>query len=151
MRSKIFSTLLCLLLAFCTLMPSVCFADYGSTIPSAVQGTRGDIITVKRPESLSASTSDKTYTISATGAQGTRIKIYKQRGDVGYIVSAERKIGASGLYSTVVDLTDDNNVFIIYAENASGSQVVRVEISKVRKSTVDRLKGVTVTIKNFFS
>lgn len=151
MRSKFFAAAICLLLAFCTLMPSVCFADYGSTIPSYAQGTRGDIITVKRPESLSANTSDKTYTISATGAQGTRIKIYKQRGDTGYIVSAERKIGASGLYSTVVDLADDNNVFIIYAENASGSQVVRVEISKVRKSTVDRLKGVTVTIKNFFS
>ena len=151
MRSKIFAAVICLILSFCTLMPSVCFADYGSTIPADAVGTRSDIITIKRPESLSASTSDKTYTISATGAQGTRVKIYKQRGNTGYIVSAERQIGASGLYSTVVDLNDDNNAFIVYAENANGTQIVRVGISKIKKSTIDRLKGVTVTIKNFLS
>ena len=151
MRSKIFAAVICLILSFCTLMPSVCLADYGSTIPADAVGNRSDIITIKRPESLSASTSDKTYTISATGAQGTRVKIYKQRGNTGYIVSAERQIGASGLYSTVVDLNDDNNTFIVYAENANGTQIVRVGISKIKKSTIDRLKGVTVTIKNFLS
>lgn len=153
MKSKIIATVVCMLLSLTVLLPSVCFASYGSTIPADAVGTRSDIITIKRPESLSASTSDKTYTISATGAQGTRIKVYKYNGAerLGRLVTSEREIGASGLYSTVVDLNDDNNTFIVYAENSNGSQVVRIGINKIKKSTIDKLKSVTVTIKNFLS
>ena len=151
MKSKIITTVMLIVLALGVLAPSVCYADYGSTIPGNAVGTRSDIITIKRPESLSASTSDKTYTISATGAQGTTVKVYKYNASagVGKLVTAQRQIGASGLYSTVVDLNDDNNIFIVYAENSSGSQVTRITINKIKKSTVDKLKSVTVTIKNF--
>ena len=151
MRSKFIAMMMLIVLALGVLMPSVCYADYGSTIPANAVGSRSDIITIKRPESLSASTSDKTYTISATGAQGTRIKVYKYSPseNVGKLVTAQRQIGASGLYSTVVDLNDDSNTFIVYAENGAGSQVTRISINKIKKSTIDRLKSVTVTIKNF--
>ena len=151
MKSKFFATVILIVLALGVFLPSVCYADYGSTIPGSAVGTRSDIITIKRPESLSASTSDKTYTISATGAQGTKVKVYKYSSaeGVGKLVTSQRQIGASGLYSTVVDLNDDSNVFIVYAENSSGSQVTRITINKIKKSTVDRLKSVTVTIKNF--
>ncbi|MBQ7793368.1 MAG: hypothetical protein IJ366_02500 [Clostridia bacterium] len=153
MKNRILTAILTLLLSLTVLLPSVCYADYGYTIPANAAGTRTDIITIKRPESLSASTSDKTYTISATGAQGTKIKIYKLAGvsNTANLVTPERAIGASGLYSTVVDLNDDANTFIVYAENASGSQVVNISINKIKKSTIDRLKSLTVTIKNFLS
>lgn len=151
MKCKLFALITVVLLSVTMLLPSVCYAAYGATIPADASGTRTDIITIKRPESLSASTSDKTYTISATGSQGTSIKIYKYSyaENVGKLVTPERKIGASGLYSSVVELNDDNNTFIVYAENAGGSQVVRIGINKIKKSTVDRLKSLTVTIRNF--
>ncbi len=153
MKLKMVRLILCMLLAFTVLLPSVCYADYGLTIPASAVGTKSDIITIKRPESLFASTSDKTYTISATGAQGTKIKVYKLNPaeNAGKLVTAERSIGASGLYSTVVDLNNDSNTFIVYAENSSGSQVVNISINKIKKSTIDRLKSLTVTIKNFLS
>lgn len=151
MKKKLAAAVMLLALAFSMLAPSVCYADYGSTIPANAVGTRSDIITIKRPESLSANTSDKTYTISATGAQGTYVKVYKYNAasGAGHLVTPRRQIGASGLYSTVVDLQDDNNIFIVYAENAYGSQVTRITINKIKKSTVDKLKNVTVTIRNF--
>lgn len=151
MKLNLVRIVLCVLLALTVLLPSVCFADYGATIPSSAVGTKSDILTIKRPESLFASTSDKTYTISATGAQGTRIKVYKldTSDNIGKLVTAERAIGASGLYSTVVELNNDNNTFIVYAENSTGSQVVNISINKIKKSTIDRLKSLTVTIKNF--
>lgn len=153
MLKRMLKTVCCTLLVLSVLLPSVCFADYGLTIPVNAVGTRSDIITVKRPESLSASTSDKTYTISATGAQGTRIKVYKYipSENAAKLIVSERAIGASGLYSSVLDLTSDSNTFIVYAENQSGSQVVRIGINKIKKSTIDRLKNLTVTIKSFLS
>ena len=61
-----------------------------------------DLIFIKRPQTLSASTSDKTYTISAVGPKGTTIRIYKQVPGTDYcqLVKAEQEIGASGLYSS---------------------------------------------------
>lgn len=148
----VFKAIIVAVLALAALTP-VSYADFGSVIASDVAGTTADIITIKRPESLTACTSDKTYTIAATGAQGTTIKIYKldTSENVGKLITPARQIGASGLYSTVVELNDDNNTFIVCAENSSGSQVVRVGINKIKKSTIDRLKSVTVTIRNFLN
>ena len=133
-------------------LPCTTFAAFGNSIALGTGGTRNDLIYIKRPESHSASTSDRTYTISAVGGQGTRIKIYRYDSYAGVakIVKGETQIGASGLYSVVVDLPNDYNAFLVTAENGSGSQVVRIDINKIKKSTVDKLKNVTVTVKNFF-
>ena len=143
-------------LIICTIfvmtIPCIAFADFGDTVSLTEKGTSTDIIYIKRPESLSASTSDKTYTISAVGEQGTKIKVYKYDSakDTCTIIKNETQIGASGLYSVVVDLPDDSNIFMVTAENQKGSQAVRIDIDKIKKSTIDRLKSVTVTIRNFF-
>ena len=150
-----FKKLLTALILVATLVqavPCIGYADFGSTISITEKGTQADIIYIKRPESLLASTSDKTYTISAVGEQGTKIKVYKydQTTNVCTIIKNETYIGASGLYSVVVDLTDNSNVFVVTAENNKGSQAVRIDIDKIKKSTIDRLKSVTVTIRNIF-
>lgn len=152
MMKRVLKLMIAAILAFSTVIP-VSYASFGSVIATDITGNSTDIITIKRPESLTASTSDKTYTIAATGAQGTTVRVYKvdESENVGKLISAERQIGASGLYSTVVELNDDNNTFIVCAENSKGTQVVRVGISKIKKSTIDRLKSVTVTIRNFLS
>jgi len=132
-------------------VPAVSYAAYGSTMPLSAGGTSNSIIYIKRPESHSASTSDRTYTISAVGAQGTAIKIYKYSYSAGTcnLIKGTTYIGVSGFFSTVVNLNDDNNIFMVYAENSNGNQVTRIDISKIRRSTVDKLKSVTVTMKNF--
>lgn len=132
-------------------IPAVSYAAYGNTMPLTAQGNSDTVIYIKRPESHSASTSDRTYTISAVGAQGTAIKIYKYNYASGTcnLIKSTTYIGASGFFSTVVDLNEDNNIFMVYAENSSGNQVTRIDINKIRKSTVDKLKSVTVTMKNF--
>lgn len=138
-----------MMLSLC--IPAVSYAAYGSTMPLSASGTSDTIIYIKRPESHSASTSDRTYTISAVGAQGTAIKIYKYSPSAGIcnLIKGTTYIGASGFFSTVVNLNEDNNIFMVYAENSSGNQVTRIDISKIRKSTVNKLKSVTVTMKNF--
>lgn len=149
---KKFMTAIILATMLASVIPCVGYASFGDTISLTEKGTSADIIYIKRPESLSASTSDKTYTISAVGEQGTKIKVYKYnpQTDNCTIIKKETSIGASGLYSVVVDLPDDSNIFIVTAENEKGSQAVRIDIDKIKKSTIDRLKSVTVTIRNFF-
>ncbi len=128
----------------------VSYAAYESSIPLNAQGNVSNLVYIKRPQSLSASTSDKTYTISAVGTAGTKVRIYRYSAASGScsLIKAERKIGASGLYSSVVDLPDSNNTFVVYAENGNSNQVVKIQISKVKKSTVDKLKSVTVNVLN---
>ena len=149
MKKRIISAFIAVLLLFS--MQVVSFAAYETSIPVSAEGNSTNLIYIKRPQTLSASTSDRTYTISAVGPAGTVIRVYRQipGTEECQIIKAAQQIGASGLYSTVVDLTTDSNTFIVYAENGTTNQVVNIDISKVKKSTVERLKSVTVNILNF--
>lgn len=149
---KRFISLILIALSLVVALPSVSYAAFGNTLSLYTAGNNNSLIYIKRPESHSASTSDRTYTISAVGSKGTKIKVYRYNPSTGTcnIIKSETQIGASGLYSTVVDLTADTNVFLVTAENGASNQVVRIDINKIKKSTVNRLKSVTVTIRNFF-
>lgn len=148
---KIISVLLVAFSLICA-VPSVSYAAFGGSLSPYASGNSTTLIYIKRPESHSASTSDRTYTISAVGAKGTKVRVYRYDPSAGacYLIKNEAQIGASGLYSTVVDLTSDSNVFMVTAENGASNQIVRIDINKVKKSTVNKLKNVTVTMRNFF-
>lgn len=150
MKKKL-SILLTLVMLLGLCVPTLSHAAYGNTMPITAQGSSDTIIYIKRPESLSASTSDRTYTISAVGKPGTAIKVYKYNNsqNVCNLIKNTTYIGASGFFSTVVTLDSDSNIFMVYAQNQSGNQVTRIDINKIRKSTVNKLKSVTVTMKNF--
>lgn len=132
-------------------IPCVSYAAYETSIPLTAQGSSSSLIYIKRPQSHSASTSDKTYTISAVGSAGTTIRVYRysDADDTCVLIKSAKQIGASGLYSTVLDLPNSSNTFVVYAEKDGQDQVVQIQISKVKKSTVDKLKSVTVNILNF--
>ena len=148
MKKRFLSLVLALLVVFSAQYASL--AAYETSIPISAQGNSTNLIYIKRPRSLAGSTSDKTYTISATGLQNTKVRVYRLgENDMCELIKAERKIGASGLFSTVVDLPESNNTFVIYAENGASDQVVKIQISKVKKSTVDKLRSVTVNVLNF--
>lgn len=151
MKKKLTIIFTLLIMLIC-IFPMASYAAFGNTMPLSAQGNTDTLIYIKRPESHSASTSDRTYTISAVGASGTAIKIYKYNSASGTcnLIKGTKYIGASGFFSTVVSLNEDNNIFMVYAENSNGaSQVTRIDIRKIRQSTVNRLKNVTVTMKNF--
>ena len=143
--------IICMLITAILLFSTVASAAYETAIPLTAQGNATNLIYIKRPQALSASTSDKTYTISAVGPEGTTIRVYRYSpaDNTCLLIKSAKQIGASGLYSTVVDLPNDSNTFIVYAENGTTNQVVDIGISKVKKSTVERLKSVTVNILNF--
>jgi len=145
-------SVLIIALSIIMVVPSVSYADFGNSLSLNATGNNNTLIYIKRPESHSASTSDRTYTISAVGSQGTKVRIYRYDpySNVCYLVKNEAQIGASGLYSTVVELTSDSNVFMVTAEKGASNQVVRIDINKIKKSTVDKLKNVTVNIRSFF-
>ena len=149
MKKRIIAMLLSALVLLS--IPCTSFAAYETQIPVTAQGNTSTLVYIKRPQTLSASTSDRTYTISAVGPAGTTIRVYRQTPgtDTCQIIKSAQQIGARGLYSTVVDLPNDSNTFMVYAENGSMTQAVKIDISKVKKSTVDRLKSVTVNILNF--
>ena len=150
MKKRFIAILLALLVVLSVQFSS--FAAYETSIPLSAQGNSTSLIYIKKPRSLSGSTSDKTYTISATGAQNTKVRVYRlTSGDTCELIKAEKQIGASGLFSTVVELPESNNTFVIYAENGYSDQVVKIQISKVKKSTVDKLKNVTVNVLNFLN
>ena len=148
MKKRLIALLLAIMAVLCVQF-SV-FAEYETSIPLSAQGNSSNLIYIKKPRSLSGSTSDKTYTISATGTKDTKVRVYRlTSGENCELIKSEKQIGASGLFSTVVSLPESNNTFVIYAENGSSNQVVKVQISKVKKSTVDKLKNVTVNVLNF--
>lgn len=138
--------------AMISAIPCIGHAEFANTISLWEKGNSSNIIYIKRPESHSASTSDRTYTISAVGEPGTKIKVYKYNPatNVCTIIKSATAIGASGLYSVVVDLTSDSNIFVVTGESSKGSQAVKIDISKIKKSTVERLRNVTVTIRNLW-
>lgn len=148
MKKRFIALMLALIAMFS--FGTVSYAAYETSIPLTAQGNTSSLIYIKRPQSLSASTSDKTYTISAVGTAGTSIRVYRYSASSGTcnLIKSAKQIGASGLYSTVVDLPDANNTFVVYAENGVYSQVTKIQISKVKKSTVDKLKNVTVSVMN---
>ena len=117
MKKRFLSLILALLVVFSVQYAS--FAAYETSIPLTAQGNSSNLIYIKRPRSLSGSTSDKTYTISATGMQNTKVRVYRLTGnDVCELIKAERLIGASGLFSTVVDLPDSNNTLLSMQKTA---------------------------------
>ena len=130
--------LVAILLAFSVLASTgiVAFAA-PSTVSSGASGNTSGIIYVKKPETLYDVTSESTYTVSATAKRGTTVTVYKKGGDSVYhkIYARPITVGASGLYSVTLNLTNGTNNFLLYAEGrAIQVQIVRVDITKVTQS-----------------
>ncbi len=127
------------LIAFClaitTLATSgmVAFAA-PNTVGSASSGNTSKLVYVKKPASLYDVTYESTYTISATAKAGTDVTVYKKGSDGKYHKIYSKgtvTVGASGLYSVTVSLSNGVNNFLVYAEGkALEVQIVKVDITK---------------------
>jgi len=151
MFKKFMTVMIICMLAVMITIP-VSYASYGSSMPTDAYGNSSGLIYIKKPESCNASTSDKTYIISAVGTPGTVVSIYKYSSytNTYLLIRDDVVIGSSGLYSAVVDLDDNTNNFRVYAQNGYSNQIVNIEINKIKQSTINKLKGISVTIRDFF-
>ena len=116
-----------------------------------------NVIYIKKPEKLYDTTTDSTYTVSASAKEGTQITVYKKsalNGKYRQIYFEEGKvntkvIGASGLYSVSLPLTEGANNFLLYAEGkVLEVQIVKVDITKSEQKLADKINQISLRSLN---
>jgi len=108
-----------------------------ASVSTGAKGNTSSIIYVKKPETLYDVTSEATYTVFATAKNGTTVTVYKKGSDSQYhkIYANAVTVGASGLYSVTLNLTNGTNHFLLYAEGkAIEVQIVKVDITRATGS-----------------
>ncbi len=150
MKKKLL-VLLCLTLALSTVL-SVTALAAPTKIPANYNSSNSSsLLTVKKPASLSATTSERTYTVNAAGKPGVDVTVYRKSKldgqfyrvfQNGYFLSST--IGASGVYVVSIELIDGTNTMLLYAENEFERQVIRIDITKLSQSQLDRINNLSV-------
>ncbi len=137
---------------FCTVASAT--AD---SLPGSFSGGTKGLMFIKRPETLSASTSDKTYTISASVKEGCVVKVYRKNASGGYDVIHQNgaalvsKVGASGFYSVSVVLNEGDNNLMVTADAGNGVvQEEKITIKRIGRSTLDKLSQITLNLFSMF-
>jgi hypothetical protein len=155
MKKTVISLLLAAVIMACGVIGASAAAPV--EFASDCSGKSSDVIYVKRPEKLYDTTTDSTYTISATAKEGTQITVYKKNpldGKYRQIYFEEgklntTKVGASGLYSVSLNLSDGANNFLLYAEGeVLEVQIVKVDITKSELRLVDKIIQLTMRSAN---
>lgn len=141
---------LCLALALTSILSVVAFAAPSQISPDAT-GNTDSLITIKKPASLTATTSERTYTVTAAGKPGVEVTVYRRSKldgqfyrvfQNGYFLSGT--IGASGVYVVSIELIDGGNKMLVYAENENERQIIKIDITRLSKSQLDRINNLSV-------
>ena len=112
-----------------------------------------NVIYIKKPEKLYDTTTDSTYTVSASAKEGTQITVYKKSaldGKYRQIYFEEGKantkvVGASGLYSVSLPLAEGANNFLLYAEGkVLEVQIVKVDITRSEQKLTDKINQISL-------
>ncbi len=149
MKKKLIATL-CLTLALLTLFSLAAFAA-PTKISEDYSGNTDSLLTVKKPATLSATTSERTYTVTAAGKPGVEVTVYRKSKldgqfyrvfQNGYFLSST--IGASGVYVVSIELLDGGNTMLLYAENENERQIIKIDITRLSKTQLDRINNLSV-------
>lgn len=149
MKKKIISALSAILVV-CMLAGIGVLAAPAVLGPNA-SGNTNSLVTIKNPASLSASTYDRTYTVTTAGRPGVDVTIYRRSNydgnfykvfQGGYTLSGT--IGYGGVYVVSVELIEGGNKFLVYAENANERQIIKIDITRLTQSQIDRITGLSV-------
>ena len=150
MKKKI-SVVLCLTLALLTILSVAAMAAPTKVPANYNSGNSSSLLSVKKPATLTATTSERTYTVTAAGKPGVDVTVYRKSKldgqfyrvfQNGYFLSST--IGASGVYVVSIELLDGGNTMLLYAENENERQVIRIDITKLSKSQLDRINNLSV-------
>lgn len=149
MKKKL-TKVLCLTLALLSILSAVAFAA-PTKLSEDATGNSDSLITIKKPANLTATTSERTYTVTAAGKPGVEVTVYRKSKldgqfyrvfQNGYFLSGT--IGASGVYVVSIELIDGGNKMLVYAENEDERQIIKIDITRLSKSQLDRINNLSV-------
>lgn len=141
---------LCLVLALTSILSAATFAA-PTRISGNATGNSDSLITIKKPANLTATTSERTYTVTAAGKPGVEVTVYRKSKldgqfyrvfQNGYFLSGT--IGASGVYVVSIELIDGGNKMLVYAENENERQIIKIDITRLSKTQLDRINNLSV-------
>ncbi len=149
MKKKLIMTV-CLVLAI-SLFSSVCAMAAPYSLTQWDSGNTDSLIYIKKPASLSATTSERTYTVTAAGKPGVDVTIYRKSNFDGYFYKVYQggyllsgTIGASGVYVVSIELLEGGNKMRVYAESNDERQIINIDITRLTRSQLDRINGLSV-------
>jgi len=149
MTKKMFQTL-CLMLALSMLM-GICALAGPSVVSPNATGNSNSLIYIKKPASLSATTSEKTYTVSTAGKPGVEVTILRKSYYDGQFYKVyqggyglEGTIGASGVYVVSIELIEGGNTIMVYAANNDERQIIKIDIRRITRSQLDKINSLSV-------
>lgn len=150
MMKKKLLTSICLLMAI-SMLSAVCAFAAPYSLSQWAQGNSNSLIYIKKPASHSATTSERTYTVTTAGRSGVQVTIYRKNiydGNFykvyqgGYLLSGT--IGASGVYVVSIELREGGNKMRVYAENNNERQIIDIDITRLSQSQIDKINGLSV-------
>ncbi|MBR2476741.1 MAG: hypothetical protein IKB50_01250 [Clostridia bacterium] len=113
------------------------------------------LVTVINPETLSSTTSSRTFVISAVAVEGSVITVYSLNPETNlyekiYVdgVPLETTVGASGLYAQQITLKDGTNNLMVYASNGVDDQAIRLDITLLEETFLEKLWFVPLDLVN---
>jgi len=125
-------------------------------LPAEVESTAVGIVTLKAPDQLSVSTTNKKLPISATAPQGATVTVYRYNYATGtyqriWVGDAplEAVIGSTMLFAGQVDLNSGMNKFLIRGGwDDNTYTVVKFDVNLLNEGFMDRIKGIINVIFN---
>lgn len=134
-----------------TFATGVCAYASPYSLTGNEQSTSDSLLYIKKPASHSATTSERTYTVSAVGKPGVDVTVYRKSAydgnfyrvfQKGYML--ESTIGASGVYVVSIELLEGGNKMIVYAENNVERQIIKIDITRLSKNQLDKIKSLSI-------
>ncbi len=134
-----------------TLLCSVCAYASPYSLSGNETSTSNSLLYIKKPASHSATTSERTYTVSAVGKPGVDVTVYRKSAydgnfyrvfQRGYIL--EGTIGASGVYVVSIELLEGGNKMIVYAENNYERQIIKIDITRLSKNQLQKIRSLSI-------
>lgn len=137
-----------------TLVMSLFFATAALAAPESLGGgvalTRGGLVTLKVPQYVVSTTTNKRLAISAVAPQGTAITVYRYNAATGtydkaYLNGApvEAVVGPTTLFAGQVDLNSGVNKFLIRGATSSDAfTVIRFDVTLLSEGFMDRIRSV---------
>lgn len=134
-----------------TMLLNVCAFASPYLLTGNELSTSDSLLYIKKPASHSATTSERTYTVSAVGKPGVDVTVYRKSAydgnfyrvfQKGYML--ESTIGASGVYVVSIELLEGGNKMIVYAENNIERQIIKIDITRLSQTQLDKIKALSI-------
>lgn len=150
--------IICMVCIIALLVPTMSFAAAPEFLGANFKGNTSNLVDILNPDSFSTTTSNSICVVSAAANQGTSVAIYMFDAATGLyrkintyfngVRLEESAVGASGLYARQVLLREGLNKILVFAQNGSAIQTVRLEVSLLSEAYIGNLRTFIATRLN---